>query len=301
MIVFHTYLWGAYLSNYPVIIIQGKIWHIESGYACPAGDSIGCFCYSGLQTIKVGNVKTFNGKEYYELLSNISNQQWNVVTYIREEGKKVFFYTERCDKEYLMYDFNLNVGDEVVLVDPRYPFSLFNYGDCELTEDDLNEYKFKVTDIDSVEYNQVKRKRLKLNYRYPYPYLYDFWVEGIGCMRGITYHRAQQISGARQLKDCYESDELIFVNENPEFCWVSSTGVSNVQQNLINIFTDGQNILHIINAKDIPFTIYDVLGRKNHSVFPICNNYQTNISFLPKGLYIVSNNAKNINFKIVIK
>ena len=281
-------------------ITPSKIWHIESGYACSDGDETGCFCYYGLQAIKVGNTKTFNEKEYYELLSGIPNQQWNVVTYVREEGKKVFFFAESCNKEYLMYDFNLNVGDDIFLADPLNPTSLFNQDNpCELTEDDMNLYKFKVTEVGSIEYNQMERKILRLENLYSHRY--DIWVEGIGSMRGITYHRAQQISGVKQLKDCYESDELIFANENPEYCWVSTTGVNNIQQDLINIFTVANNILHIVNAKDIPLTMYNVQGQKVQSIFPISDNYQINISFLPKGLYIVSNKIRNINFKIIIR
>jgi hypothetical protein len=40
-------------------------------------------------------------------------------------------------------------------------------------------------------------------------------------MRGIIYQIGSQMAGAvHQLKDCYESEELIFVNENPDYCWV---------------------------------------------------------------------------------
>ena len=205
-------------------ITQGKIWHVESGGACLDGDETGCFCYSGIQTINVGNTKIFNGKEYYELLTDSppnNSSQGNVLTYVREEGKKVFFYVESCNKEYLMYDFNLNVGDEVFLMDPLSPISLFDHDNpCELTEVDVNLYTFKVTEVDFIEYNYIKRKRLRLENHDSHHY--DIWVEGIGCLRGITYHTAQQISGAKQLKDCFESDELIFVNENPEYCWITT-------------------------------------------------------------------------------
>ena len=284
-------------------ITQGKVWQIESGYACPEAEGTLCFCHHGLQTIKVGNAKIFNEKEYYELFTDAPTGLFpdgHVVTYVREEEKKVFFYAESCNKEYLMYDFDLNAGDIVTLVDPLYPISIFDHDNpCELTEVDMQLYKFKVTEVDSIEYDQVKRKMLrleKLNSHY-----YDIWVEGIGCMRGITYHVAQQMTGARQLKNCYKSGELIFVNENPEYCWVSSVSADNIQQDLINIFTDEKNILHIVNGKNIPLTIYDVRGQKIQSIFPANDNYQANISFLPKGLYIVSGETDNVNFKIIIK
>ncbi|MDR2927867.1 MAG: hypothetical protein LBV41_06685 [Cytophagaceae bacterium] len=210
-------------TTIPVLITPDKVWNIEFGYACPDGDETGCFCYGGLQTIKVGNTKTFNGEEYYELLSVNSNQQWKIITYVREESEKVFFYAEDCDKEYLMYDFNLNTGDEIFLADPLNPTSNYQHDNpCELTEYDKREYHYKVIEVDSIEYNQVKRKMLKLESNM-HPYSPDIWVEGIGCMRGIIYRSATHQTGVKQLKDCFESGELFFVNENPEFCLVPAT------------------------------------------------------------------------------
>jgi hypothetical protein len=211
--------------EYPKTITSNKTWNIECGYACSEGVDTFCFCYWGIKTIKTGNIKVLNGKEYYELITENPQypQEWKVITYVREEGKKVFFYVEECDKEYLMYDYDLNVGDEVFLVPPTSPTSDYNQDNpCELTESDMNNYKFKVTVVDSIEYNQVKRKMLRLENLYPHRY--DIWVEGIGCMRGIIYNRVPIMSGVRHLKDCYEADELIFVNENPEYCWIYPEG-----------------------------------------------------------------------------
>lgn len=270
-------------------ITPNKVWHIESGYPCPNGDGTGCFCLYGLQTIKVGNTKTFNEKEYYELLSDNVNQQWQVITYVREEEKKVFFYDIDDDEEYLMYDYDLNIGDEIVLRLPQYPHSIITDA-------------FKVITIDSIEYNGIKRKRLCLENLITI-HRYDYWVEEIGCMRGITYLASAYISGGvSQLKDCYESNELIFVNENPEFCFAKiPDAINEVLQDSIHVFPDENNVLHILNAKDIPLIIYDIQGREIQSVFPDNNNYGTDISFLSKGLYIVSNKIQSINFKIAVK
>ena len=100
---------------------------------------------------------------------------------------------------------------------------------CEFTEEEIPWFIYKVTDIDVIEYNGVRRKRLKLEN--PSPLNYGYWVEGIGCMRGITEQISSQlIGGVYQLKDCYQSDELIFVNENPEYCWIYPTKTSENQQ-----------------------------------------------------------------------
>jgi len=276
------------------LITPNKIWNIESALDCPTeGYEIkDCLCLIGTIAIKVGNIKTFNEKEYYELLYN-----GGVVNYVREEGKKVFFYVEECNKEYLMYDFDLNVGDEILLVDPLHPTSIFNQDNpCELTEDDMYYYQYKVIEVDSVEYNNVKRKMMKLETVRGQ----DIWVEGIGCMQGINYKAGTfRVGAALQLKDCYESNELIFVNEFWRFCL--ETSINNIQPNLITVFVDEQNILHITGAHTIPLTIYDTQGRRIQSIVPDSDDYKKNISALPKGVYIIANKEKSINFKIVIK
>jgi hypothetical protein len=198
-------------------ITPNKTWYIEHGMACPEGEGTGCFCYLMTTTIKVGNIRIFNGKEYYELLDDYPVT--HVVTYVREENNKVFFYVEDCDREYLLYDYNLNVGDEVYIVDPLHPYS---YGiPCEISEEDMNYlYRYKVVDIDVIIYDRIPRKRLRLENYYGLD-LYGYWVEGIGCMYGISYQISSRIhiSGAHQLKNCYDLDKLIFENENPQYNW----------------------------------------------------------------------------------
>ena len=286
-------------SDLPIITPE-KIWDVESGSACPEAVGTLCFCYQGILKLKIGNMKIFNEKEYYELLSNDDPPQWKIATYVREEERKLFFYSEYCDKEYLMYDFNLNVGDDVYLVDPLIPFSVSQHSDiCELTEEDMDYFKCKITEVDEIEYDQVKRKRLKVEHYYSNKT--GFWIEGIGSMKGIVYQVSSvSMGGVWQLKNCYVSDKLIFVNENPEYCWVP-TSTYDIQQTLINIFADENNTLHIVNAKDIPLTMYDIQGRNIKSIFPSDDNYTINISNLPKGLYIVGNETKGIAFKVMVR
>ena len=203
-------------AYHSLTITPNKTWNIEVGMPCPEG-----FCYLGITTIKTGDIKTFKGKEYYELLRTDDpfQQEEEIITYVREKNGQVFFYVEDCDMEYLMYDYNLKVDNEVYLVDPRYPFSLFDIGSCEITEEEMNDfYKCKIVDIDAIVYDQVARKRLKV--AHSFFGRYDYWVEGIGAMEGITYQISSQMVGTvHQLKDCYEADELIFENENPEYIW----------------------------------------------------------------------------------
>ncbi len=74
-----------------------------------------------------------------------------------------------------------------------------------------------------------------------------------------------------------------------------------MQPNLITVFVDEQNILHIANAQNISLTIYNMQGQAIQSVIPDNNSYKKNISALPKGVYIIANKEKSINFKIATK
>jgi hypothetical protein len=277
-------------SSYLPIITPDKIWHIEAGGWCAQAPP-NCECYYGLLTIIIGDTKILNEKEYYELM--FDNQ--NVITYIREEEGKLFFYSEYCNEEYLMYDFTLNVGDTFFFYDPYDPWP----NPCELTEADIYWCSFVVGETSEIEYNQVKRKKIRLDWLLFPDGFQDTWVEGIGNMRGICFNFAQQLSGGRRLKDCYESDQLIFKNEEP-FCWFY-VGTNDRQEELINIFADENNTLRIMNAKDIPLTMYDIQGRNIKSIIPTEDNYALNISNLPKGLYIVGNETKGITFKVIVR
>jgi hypothetical protein len=282
---------GCYYDNvedlFPKTIVSDRTWHIEYGYPCPAGEDAGCYCYKGLQTIKIGNNKTFNGVDYYELLTDKTNLQWELITYVREQERRVYFYEESCNKEYLMYDFNLVPGFHVSFVDPLHPLSLFNQENpCELTEEDLNLHEYFVTQEDKIEYDGVKRKRLTLDHQWPSNQT-DIWVEGVGSMRGITYQVTQQMSEVYQLKDCYDADKLIFVNENPGYCWVEDTvGIQN------HVFVDAYKTLFPNPAKDYlhsktekQFEIIDMQGRvllKSEKT-----TKSININHLKTGIYFI--------------
>jgi hypothetical protein len=294
------YSWGQTVSTQ--LITPNKIWNVEHITDCytEQGETTDCLCLISTETITVRDTKTYNGKEYYELFSDSPSDAFpngRVVNYVREEGKKVYFYVEECNTEYLLYDFGLNVGDEVLLVDPQYQFSWSNQDNaCELTEDELHNFQYTVIEVDSIEYNNIKRKMLKVESARGQ----DIWVEGIGCMRGINHKIGTfMVGAAHQLKDCYEANELIFENEIARSC--IKTALSNVQPDLITVFIDEQNILHIANAQNIPLTIYNMQGHTIQSVVPDSKDYKKDISALPKGVYIIANRERGVNFNIVLK
>jgi hypothetical protein len=192
------------------MITGNKVWHIDHGMACPQL----CFCYWTLETVKMDDTVIFNNVEYTKVISNWSSAPdvWTTEAFIRETlDGKIYFYSEKCGKEFLMYDFDLQTGDKVTLRD-------YFITECNLNEQGETEhgesYIYTVTEVDSVIYNQVKRKYLKLQGG-----MKLFWIEGVGDIMGLLYHSAGWVGGASQLKDCYIGDELFFLNDNPKYCF----------------------------------------------------------------------------------
>jgi hypothetical protein len=273
------------------MITDNKVWHIDYGYACPQIEP--CFCYLDLKTIKMEGTVIFNDVEYTKVISNWSAAPdvWTTDAYIRETlDGKVYFYSEKCGKEFLMYDFDLQVGDKVTLRD-------YFVTECDLNEQGETEqgesYIYTVTEVDSVVYNQVKRKYLKLQGQTEL-----FWIEGVGDITGLLYHSTAWSGSIPQLKDCYVDDNLFFLNDNPEYCY-RTTGIDHVNYNTHRIFVDERKILHISNVKNTELSIYDVHGRKLQTLYPDSDNYETDISILPCGLYIIA--GMNVHIKFLIK
>jgi hypothetical protein len=265
------------------MITDNKVWHIDHGTAC----SQLCFCHWSLETVKMDDTVLFNNVEYTKVISNWSSalDVWTTGAFIRETlDGKIYFYSEKCGKEFLMYDFDLQVGDKVILRD-------YFLTECDLNEQDES-YTYTVTEVDSVVYNQVKRKYLKLQGQ-----MKLFWIEGVGDIMGLLYHSAAWGGGASQLKDCYIGDDLFFLNDNPEYCF-EMTDIDHVNYDTLRIFVDKKKILHVSNAKNTLLNIYDMQGRILQTVYPNSDNYETDISVLPSGLYIMGSTNTHIKFLI---
>jgi hypothetical protein len=108
-----------------------------------------------------GNTITIDGKEYYELVSTHPDPFELNGKYYREGEEQVFLKQNIDDPEFLIYDFNLVVGDQI---------ELGNH----------TTFVCEVTSVDSVTLNSgEKRKQIELAW-IEMPYLKATWIEGIG-------------------------------------------------------------------------------------------------------------------------
>ena len=148
-----------------------------------------------------------NQKTYYPV-SRTGNQQPHIsyerIGFIRSDDKKVFFKKSAEGKEYLLYDFGLQVDDKVYC--PYY---------------ELDSAQYHVLAIDSVEFNGVKHLRLKVR---PEDYYIDgpfmmYWIEGIGNLENPFYDDVFGRSGSSDIVRCFSTDAgQLYANPNYDDC-----------------------------------------------------------------------------------
>lgn len=97
----HTYCMSvpSNETNFP----EGKVWSYRITPLCTEGE-----VEAYIQQTKISGAKTINGKQYVLINDN---------TPIREDGKQVFAYDDDNDKDVLIYDFSLEVGDKITSYD----------------------------------------------------------------------------------------------------------------------------------------------------------------------------------------
>jgi hypothetical protein len=223
--------------------------------------------------------------------------------YYRLEGKRAFFkINTRCDqKEYLMYDFDLKVGDTLVV-----PVLL---GETEGNEGPVK-VRVRVDSISTIILGGIQRKRMVVNYvsRSTYPgnpsENRDIWIEGIGsqifplypwgcvnrhlCNVALFYIRCFQLNS-----------QIIYQDSRAPFCSNSIITSNSEPQNLnlnLNIYpnpiSQGGN-WQIEWAKNelkaSQLDLLDPLGRVLKQMSDLDRGYMQRVQVptenLPKGLY----------------
>jgi len=124
---------------------------------------------------------TRNGDEVleYELATNGPTDTRRLEQFFRIDGQKVYFYNRRYDgtdttvvKEYLFYDFEPSVGEEVMVPHVNQPGFLFNFIDYTVIEKSVIQLSDGQDRIHMV---------LELNSN---PSITIEWIEGIGNAKG---------------------------------------------------------------------------------------------------------------------
>lgn len=150
---------------------------------------------------------TIIGNRTFTFVSRTGYQGNNMLSefvgLIRTEAKKVLFKKSVTGKEYLMYDFDLNVGNKVVC--PFY---------------NLDSTEYTVINIDSISLNGKKRLRLEMLPTpiadYPFPLS---WIEGIGNLVNPFYHDVYGRAGVTDEVRCFSTNQgQLYINPEYDDC-----------------------------------------------------------------------------------
>jgi hypothetical protein len=184
----------------------------------------------------------YQGKTYYSLLSSFNDStmlNWEQEdTHYREDSNKVFALS-LWGEESVLYDFNLNEGDSIIVSE------WINYA--------------YVSHVDSLSICGSYRKAIYLNC-YPWNEPIDIWIEGIGSL----YSTFNPLNFFFLSDNTYElicaSDSSCQLYQNPKYssCFVSDTfyqaSTSNITTcNLFNVYPNpfSESCLVTINEQQI--------------------------------------------------
>lgn len=139
-----------------------------------------------------GDIVNIDGLDYRQLIT--TNGPYSTIPfgeYYREIDGKVFMKLSENEEEFLIYDFNIEVGDQLEIGEPYIPMLL------------------EVISIDSVTLNSgEKRKRIEigrasnLNYN-------TYWIEGIGSELATMNTRYMFLLDCWNDLNCYHKDGSI--------------------------------------------------------------------------------------------
>jgi len=206
-----------------------------------------------------------------EQTKDSSLNNWEFRDFIREDTlqSRVYIYNKNHEQDFLLYDFNMQVGD--TLVDDEFCIS-------------------QVTAIDSIEINGgQKRKRLLLENE---EYGFMYWIEGIGSSEGLFNRIQCYLDGPNTSLSCYyENDERLY-NNGDECFIVNTQEFPKLQQ--ISLFpnptTDHLQLdLSEISTPSLQIRIFSLLGQEVKGIRAISGRLQPiEVNDLASGVYFLS-------------
>lgn len=282
MMVMFSY---AQTSIYHPFPDSNASWNITySQYYCAFGDAIEQY------SIIISGDTIINNETYQKLSTPYVNfynsgtcNQWHFPGYngaIRQDipNKKVYYIPPMSSIEYLLYDFNMDVGDSVQGYIASY---------IELDT---------VLSIDSVLVGNNFRKRWYINDWYEI-----YYIEGIGSTYGLLENSPGYSTDADGYSiDCFMQNELTLYPDTNLFCQlITAIEVIEDISDRVQVFPNpskGSFFIKFDQPKDIQsLQISDLVG---NIVFQkeITDQNQINTENLPAGFYLLtiidSNNSK---------
>jgi hypothetical protein len=195
----------------------------------------------------------------------------------RVELKKVFYIPKDSTDEFLLYDFDVEVGDIL--------YNVYTEGAL----DNLPTLKnLEVTSVDNIETAGIMRKQVELSYPIT-------WIEGIGCSEGLFKNDGVNVSDYELKLDCMSENDTAFyptfslegcdhllaneVQHNSTFSLTlfpnPSSGISFLEWNA------SLNVISISMINSLGSEVYQL------AILPFENKTKINLQLYPEGLYSI--------------
>jgi len=199
---------------------------------------------------------------------------------IRETAKIIYFVPDTTTNEYVLYDFNLNLGDTII-----HP-----YGGAVCSNDTIT-----IDYIDSVQSSDGYHRQLHLS-------SYATWIEGVGSTAYLLEPANILCVSGNYALQCMVNDSSFIHPWNVSTCFLSLEETFLTNQNISVVPNPSSGKFSIISDKSIKeIYLTDLLG---NVILRQQINYQTKfqIDNLNTGVYILSAidiDNKTRNVKIV--
>ena len=206
----------------------------------------------GIRTdqIQIEGSEVFNGTSYYKFSS------YESVCYAREENGIIYQYTAVSgDPEHIMYDFTLEVGD-------FFTFSWFSclYG----IQPASGGLEFQVTNIETQFIAGMNRKVIELQDDPTFPYFTEFWIEGIGSLKGFDPH-SELIDAGVTAMACFTRNGTTYFFNDATSCDNTMLNISDFSSEEIILYPNpvtSTSILQLPSVLSVDLIrIYDINGR----------------------------------------
>lgn len=210
--------------------------------------------------------------------SGLVNPTWALQGVVREDSaKKVYFINYMDTQEYVIYDFDLTVGDTAHLTYNGMPVS------------------FIVDSITSILVDNQPRNVFHLRPESSFYFYYQSWIEGIGSLDELLIMRAPQTDYASDLLCFHENDTLKYYNPNYTDCYAPIVGLQEIaKQNRIELSpnpTDGKFTIVFpehFTYDEAVISIADVSGKIVVTrQITSTEKAEMDLTELPAGLYFV--------------
>ncbi|MBR1775223.1 MAG: T9SS type A sorting domain-containing protein [Bacteroidales bacterium] len=223
------------------IVDSTKVWH--DGLIYPGG--ISTF------TFQFGEDTIYNDRTYKQLIAS-SHYYVSYSLLFREDSNRVYFVNLgwKDSKEYLIYDFNLEVGDTV---------TIRGLTQISFWEDTF----YEVKSTDTIIINGTPLKHLILIDKYNRELE---WIEGIGSLSGLLHRDGSWVDGATHELLCFSQDgEVLYQSYTAKQyneCFIEAA-LDEIDNYDVSIFPNPtENKVYITTPRPMFVIISNTEGRK---------------------------------------